>query len=617
MSTPPAGNAPDSTSTAAPTWPRLVKGHGTGNDFLLLVDSGGDLAVAPADVARLTDRHHGVGADGLIRAVRTTVAARDEALPHGSDAAEWFMDYRNADGSVAEMCGNGIRVFVAFLADEGLVDLPDGGHVDVATRAGVLRVHRVGAELEADMGRWTVPGGEAALAAGSDVLVTVAGVDGQRPGLSVAMPNPHVVIAVSDAAELAAADLTRAPLVDPVPGAGTNVEIVWAQGEIERDGTRWGVISMRVHERGVGETLSCGTGACAAALAASVWAGAGAPADWVVHVPGGTLAVHLDPDGGVALRGPAQLVADVTPADRESSSDAPRELSRPSPRTFPTLPESFSDVPREPSRPSARAFLTLRERISGAPREDSRRPGSAGVRDAKDAETARAGHAGGRQPEVLLDPARERVRAEVLAHHEVRLAVGRQARQPPAQHRVHRRLADADGRVRPDRREAHVARHLVRQDGAHARRAVGLRVAAGEVQRALVDVDRPHPCVGRGVRERERDRPPAAPQVEQVTGARGWRHLLQQQAGGVVEVVGGEDARRRRHPHLAPCEADVDRAQQRGGGGGGGEVVLAVTHGSSLSRAARLSPARPGATAPTTGAPTAQKPSPLRARVGR
>ncbi|PWD50045.1 diaminopimelate epimerase [Serinibacter arcticus] len=298
----------------SPRWPRLVKGHGTGNDFLLLADPTGERELAPADVAALTDRHRGIGADGVIRAVRTSVAAATEpaAAAAGADA-EWFMDYRNADGSVSEMCGNGLRVFVAFLVDEGLAVLPDGGHLDVVTRAGTLRVHRTGVDLTADMGRWGVPGGDVALAAGSDVLVTVAGVAGQRPGLSITMPNPHVVIAVADDAELAAADLTGAPLVDPVPAGGTNVEIVRAEGEVVREGRRYGVLRMRVHERGVGETLSCGTGACAAALAAQVWAGPEAPSDWIVHVPGGTLVVALGPDRAVSLSGPAVLVGDVQP----------------------------------------------------------------------------------------------------------------------------------------------------------------------------------------------------------------------------------------------------------------------------------------------------------------
>ncbi|TGO05885.1 diaminopimelate epimerase [Serinibacter arcticus] len=309
---------PTARTVAHDGWPRLVKGHGTGNDFLLCADPDGGLEILPADVAAITDRHRGIGADGLIRAVRIDVAALTEPSAaaavrdaSGQDVG-WFMDYRNADGSVAEMCGNGLRVFVAFLVDAGLASVADGEHLDVATRAGVLRVHRVGDDLMAEIGRWDVPGGTEALTAGSDALVTVAGVTGQRPGLSVSMPNPHVVIAVADERELAAADLTRAPLVEPAPPHGTNVEIVWAQGEVERDGTRWGVVSMRVHERGVGETLSCGTGACAAALAAQVWAGPDAPVDWIVHVPGGTLVVHLGPDRAVALRGPAQLVGDVT-----------------------------------------------------------------------------------------------------------------------------------------------------------------------------------------------------------------------------------------------------------------------------------------------------------------
>ena len=139
---------------------RFLKGHGTENDFVLLPDLDGRLALTPALVRRLCDRRAGVGADGLLRIVP---AALEPDGRQWADDAHWFMDYRNADGSVAEMCGNGLRVFVAFLVDAGLTHLADGEHLDVATRAGVLRVHRVGEDLMAEMGRWDVPGGTEAL----------------------------------------------------------------------------------------------------------------------------------------------------------------------------------------------------------------------------------------------------------------------------------------------------------------------------------------------------------------------------------------------------------------------------------------------------------------------
>jgi diaminopimelate epimerase len=134
-----------------------------------------------------------------------------------------------------------------------------------------------------------------------------------RPALSVDVGNPHTVLALADEAELAAADLTRAPAVQPLPPQGTNVELVVPLGESTADdGVLVGQVRMRVHERGVGETRSCGTGACAAALAVRTWAGAGAPDVWLVHVPGGTVRVRLLPSGDVELAGPAAIVATGT-----------------------------------------------------------------------------------------------------------------------------------------------------------------------------------------------------------------------------------------------------------------------------------------------------------------
>lgn len=308
--------------------PRLTKGHGTGNDFLLLADAEAELELTGATVRSLTDRHRGIGADGVIRAVRPEAIARREpevgqmlATERAAGrSAEWFMDYRNADGSLAQMCGNGLRVFVRYLLAEHLARLADGETMSVATRAGVLNVRRDGVDLAVAMGRFTLPGGQEALAAGSDVMVEVAGLDGARPGLRVEMPNPHVVVAVSCESELAGLELARAPRVDPSPPDGTNVEIVHVLGERVVDGQTLGVARMRVHERGVGETLSCGTGACAVAVAARAWSegdarrpGGAVPDRWIVQVPGGTLRVSIDPvTGEVELAGPAVLVAEIT-----------------------------------------------------------------------------------------------------------------------------------------------------------------------------------------------------------------------------------------------------------------------------------------------------------------
>jgi diaminopimelate epimerase len=294
----------------------FAKGHGTENDFVLVPDVDGRLDVSPELVAALCDRRAGLGGDGLIRVVRSA------ALPGGAaaaGAAEWFMDYRNADGSAAEMCGNGIRVFVSYLEHLGLVDLPDGATLPVGTPAGVLTVRRDGRLLAVDLGPWRVVGGRAAVDAGSDATVEVRGieVDGTPvalAGLRVEVGNPHTVLALASTDLLAAADLTRAPSVDPVPVAGTNVELTVP---LHGAGADVGRLRMRVHERGVGETRSCGTGAAAAVLATRAWAGPTAPRTWWVDVPGGRLRVVVPADDvvdgpGVELAGPATIVAEGT-----------------------------------------------------------------------------------------------------------------------------------------------------------------------------------------------------------------------------------------------------------------------------------------------------------------
>jgi diaminopimelate epimerase len=280
----------------------FTKGHGTENDFVLVRDLDGELDLTTEQVRRLADRHAGIGGDGVIRVVRTKAAAevRDQA-----DRAEWFMDDRNADGSPAEMCGNGVRVFVRYLQREGLV--PDeAGDLVVATRGGPKAVRLDDGVPAVDLGVWRMVGGEPALAAGGDATVRVTGLADELPGLSFDLGNPHTVVLLPGEDELAQADLTRAPVVDPVPAHGTNVELVVPLAP--------GRVTMRVHERGVGETRSCGTGAAAAALAARAWAlaGGGEPVDdWRVDVPGGTVRVRVLGDR-VELSGPAVLVADGT-----------------------------------------------------------------------------------------------------------------------------------------------------------------------------------------------------------------------------------------------------------------------------------------------------------------
>jgi len=279
----------------------FTKGHGTGNDFVLFADPDGEIELDADAIAGIADRHFGVGADGVIRVVRSSrLAAGAEALAD-DPTAEWFMDYHNADGSPAEMCGNGIRVFGSFLIENGLVDLAVGESIAVGTRGGVRDLTRTAEGFEVDLGPFVILDGEAKVSA---VELHVA-----RPGLPIGVGNPHVVVALADDEELDALDLSHAPVVTPRPPDGANVEFVVPADPLVVDGV--GRVRMRVHERGSGETLSCGTGAAAAALAIRHWAGATAPDVWRVEVPGGVVGVRVfaTSDGDhVALSGPAELV---------------------------------------------------------------------------------------------------------------------------------------------------------------------------------------------------------------------------------------------------------------------------------------------------------------------
>jgi diaminopimelate epimerase len=279
----------------------FTKGHGTGNDFVLFADPDGEVELDADDIAGIADRHFGVGADGVIRAVRSTHLSAGAAALAEDPSAEWFMDYHNADGSPAEMCGNGIRVFGSFLLENGLIELVEGQSISVGTRGGVRALTRTRNGFEVDLGPFVVLEGEVTVAATN---LRVA-----RPGLPVGVGNPHVVVALADDEELDDIDLSDAPVVTPPPPDGANVEFVVLAEPLVVDGV--GRIRMRVHERGSGETLSCGTGAAAAALAIRHWAGAHAPDRWSVEIPGGVVAVRVFPtaDGDhVALSGPAELV---------------------------------------------------------------------------------------------------------------------------------------------------------------------------------------------------------------------------------------------------------------------------------------------------------------------
>lgn len=281
----------------------FTKGHGTGNDFVLFSDPDGQIDLTPSQIRAICDRRFGIGADGIIRAVRSRSLAAGAIALAEDDAAEWFMDYWNADGTVSEMCGNGIRVYTRFLVEQGLTSLDRGDTLCIGTRGGVRDVQRGATGYQVDLGRWRLDGIEP--------LVRAKDLPVARPGLGINVGNPHVVVALADDDELAGVDLTFVPQLDPDPAAGANIEFVLPGDPLVVNGV--GRIRMRVHERGSGETLSCGTGAAAAALATRHWAGAGAPNQWQVEVTGGTLGVRMFPteDGEhVSLSGPAELVFD-------------------------------------------------------------------------------------------------------------------------------------------------------------------------------------------------------------------------------------------------------------------------------------------------------------------
>jgi diaminopimelate epimerase len=256
----------------------FLKGHGTQNDFVLLPDPFGRLELTPTRVAALCDRRRGIGADGVLRVVRASAIGAESA-------GEWFMDYRNADGSIAEMCGNGVRVFVRYLVDAGLANEPE---FVVGTRAGdrPVQVHP-DRSVTVQMGPATVVGSSVTVVAG-------------RPfsGVAVEVGNPHLVSLVDD--DIASLDLRDQPDYDhDFFPHGVNLEFVNPLGE--------GALRMRVHERGVGETRACGTGTVAAVAASLHLAGTDTGSS-TVDIPGGVVTVTVA-RGASTLTGPAEIVA--------------------------------------------------------------------------------------------------------------------------------------------------------------------------------------------------------------------------------------------------------------------------------------------------------------------
>lgn len=271
---------------------RFSKYHGAGNDFLMVEDLEDRVTLTPELAAAMCDRFRGVGADGVIRVTR-------------GRAAPFVMELWNADGGRAETSGNGMRCLARFLLDRGLTS---GPIIEVDTLAGVKRIEVTieGAEMtgaRVDMGQPKLTRREIPMTGPSDERFVdrpfpEAG-DGYRAA-AVSMGNPHLVLIGH--ADLAPLDLPRiGPPLERHPDFPERTNVEWVRVEDDR-------LDVRVWERGVGETLACGTGACAVVVAASLMGLTDRRA--VVRFEGGDLEVEWADDGRVYLAGPAAHVFD-------------------------------------------------------------------------------------------------------------------------------------------------------------------------------------------------------------------------------------------------------------------------------------------------------------------
>ena len=290
----------------------VYKAHATGNDFVVYLDEDGTHEPTADEVRFLCDRHFGIGGDGLIRLAHpqavSDVNERQIADCAAGDA-DWFMDYRNADGSLAEMCGNGTRAITLFAQRQGIADQPGGKPFHLGTRAGVKILTSLGDVpglgkdvFQVEMGAWK---------RGDDdgYEVTIPGTSGSARGTFVDMGNPHVVAVLEDAfaslPNVEDLDLVTKPVVAPEIPSDQNVEFVRIDEQSEGDDA--GEATMRVNERGCGETLSCGTGLCATAITLRAKTGID---HWTITVRGGTLRVDVT-DEDVKLTGSATIVGKI------------------------------------------------------------------------------------------------------------------------------------------------------------------------------------------------------------------------------------------------------------------------------------------------------------------
>ena len=290
----------------------VYKAHATGNDFVVYLDEDGTHEPTADEVRFLCDRHFGIGGDGLIRLAHPQAVSdvnERQIADCATGDADWFMDYRNADGSLAEMCGNGTRAITLFAQRQGIADQPGGTPFHLGTRAGVKILTSLGDVpglgkdvFQVEMGAWKrgdVDGYE----------VTIPGTSGSARGTFVDMGNPHVVSVLEDAfaslPNVEDLDLVTKPVVAPEIPSDQNVEFVRIDEQSEGDDA--GEATMRVNERGCGETLSCGTGLCATAITLRAKTGID---HWTITVRGGTLRVDVT-DEDVKLTGSATIVGKI------------------------------------------------------------------------------------------------------------------------------------------------------------------------------------------------------------------------------------------------------------------------------------------------------------------
>lgn len=282
------------------TLPKLnyTKGHSNGNDFILFEDTQNRFNLTPKQTKLICNRNKGIGADGIIRATQTT----------HTNKKLWFMDYRNQDGSLANMCGNGLRVFVEFLRNKKLISTTTGNTVLIDTRAGIKQVEITTNGYKVDMGTWCLPENLAT----TKTSCTITNLNTNYPALSVNTGNLHTVTFLQKNQSLQQLNLSNKPKVHSPGEPNSNIEFA-TKPTIENNVIE---IAARVYENGVGETLSCGTGTCAIAIAAKhLFPEISKHKIWHILLPGGPLKVEFkftNNEEHVFLSGNATLISEGT-----------------------------------------------------------------------------------------------------------------------------------------------------------------------------------------------------------------------------------------------------------------------------------------------------------------